>query len=141
MLLCAGEWRLGLAETLAGCIGEWRDPARAAQPLRAMLRGGMFAFVCAYEDADNCDNLCSDAQFKLADARAPESGRDLYSQPSMNRMKNTPSHIEEGHLTAALVNAFCRSFPIPPAAIMLDIDDTCDAVHGHKQVSLFYAHG
>ena len=43
-------------------------------------------------------------------------------------------------LTAALVDIFCRSFPAPPPAITLDIDDTCDAVHGHQQLSLFNAH-
>ncbi len=43
-------------------------------------------------------------------------------------------------MTAALVDIFCRSFPIPPAAITLEIDDTCDAVHGHQQLSLFNAH-
>ena len=43
-------------------------------------------------------------------------------------------------MTAALVDIFCRSFPVPPAAITLDIDDTCDPVHGHQQLSLFNAH-
>ena len=42
-------------------------------------------------------------------------------------------------MTAALVDIFCRSFPSPPAAITLDIDDTCDAVHGQQQLSLFNA--
>ena len=43
-------------------------------------------------------------------------------------------------MTAALVDLFCRSFPAPPAAITPDIDDTCDAAHGHQQLSLFNAH-
>ena len=42
-------------------------------------------------------------------------------------------------MTAALVDVFCRSFPAPPAAITLDIDDTCDPVHGRQQLSLFNA--
>ena len=45
------------------------------------------------------------------------------------RLENAPSRIEVARLTAALVDLFCRSFPAPPATIMLDIDDTCDAVH------------
>ena len=45
----------------------------------------------------------------------------------------------DGRLTAAQVDIFCRSFLAPPTAIMLDIDDTCDAVHGHEQLSLFNA--
>ena len=58
----------------------------------------------------------------------------------MSRLENAPSRSEVGRLTAALVDIFCRSFPIPPAAITLDIDDTCDRVHGHQQLSLFNAH-
>ena len=77
--------------------------------------------------------------FKLAVGRAPESGRDLCSQPTMSRLENAPSRVEVARMTAALVDVFCRSFPVPPAAITLDIDDTCDPVHGHQQLSLFNA--
>ena len=50
----------------------------------------------------------------------------------MSRLENAPSRIEVARMTAALVDLFCRSFPAPPAAITLDIDDTCDAVHGQR---------
>ena len=129
VLLRAADRRLGLAGTLAGCIREWRDPARAVHTLEAMLRFRMFAIVCGYEDADDCDALRGDPLFKLAVGQAPESGRDLCSQLTMSRLENAPSRIEVARLTAALVDLFCRSFPSPPAAITLDIDDNCDAVH------------
>ena len=32
-----------------------------------------------------------------------------------------------------------RGFPIPPTASTLDIDDTCDTVHGQQQLSRFNA--
>ena len=140
VLLRAAEHRLGLAEALAGCIRDWRDPDRVVHSLPAMLRFRMFAIACGYEDADDCDDLRGDPLFKLAVGRAPESGRDLCSQPTMSRLENAPSRIEVARLTAALVDIFCRAFPIPPAAITLDIDDTCDVVHGHQQLSLFNAH-
>ena len=140
ILLRAAERRLGLAEALAGCIREWRDPARRVHTLPAMLRFRMFAIACGYEDADDCDDLRADPLFKLTVGRAPESGRDLCSQPTMSRLENAPSRTEVGRLTAALVDIFCRSFASPPAAITLDIDDTCDRVHGHQQLSLFHAH-
>ena len=140
VLLRAAERRLGLAEALTGCIREWRDPDRVVHTLPAMLRFRMFAIACGYEDADDCDALRGDSLFKLAVGRAPESGRDLCSQPTMSRLENAPSRLEVARMTAALVDIFCRSFPIPPAAITLDIDDTCDAVHGHQQLSLFNAH-
>ena len=92
------------------------------------------------KDADDCDALRGDPLFKLAVGRAPESGRDLCSQPTMSRLENAPSRIEVARMTAALVDIFCRSFPAPPTAITLDIDDTCDPVHGRQQMSLFNAH-
>ena len=58
----------------------------------------------------------------------------------MSPRENAPSRLEVARMTAALVDLFCRSFAAPPAAITLDIDDTCDAVHGHQQLSLFHAH-
>lgn len=39
-----------------------------------------------------------------------------------------------------LVDAWMDSYPCEPAFITLDIDDTCDVVHGHQQLSLFNAH-
>ncbi len=140
VLLRAAERRLGLAETLAGCIREWRDPAPVAHTLPAMLRFRIFAIACGYEVADDCDALRGDPLFKLAIGRAPESGRALCSQPNMSRLENAPSRSEVARMTAALVDLFCRSFPAPAAAITLDIDDTCDRVHGHQQLSLFHAH-
>ena len=87
VLLRGAERRLGLAETLAGCIREWRDPARTVHTLPAMLRFRMFSIACGYEDADDCDDLRGDPLFKLAVGRAPESGRDLCSQPTMSRLE------------------------------------------------------
>ena len=34
----------------------------------------------------------------------------------------------------------CVGYPREPASVTLDIDDTCDVVHGHQQLSLFNAH-
>ena len=51
-LLRGVECPLGLAETLAGCIRDWRDPALVVHTLSAMLRFRMFAIACGYEDAD-----------------------------------------------------------------------------------------
>ena len=139
VLLREAERRFGLSETLAGCIREWRDPEWVVHALPAMFRFRMFAIACGYEDADDCNALGGDPLFKLAVGRAPESGRDLCSQPTTSRLENAPSRVEVARMTAALVDVFCRSFPIPPAAITLDIDDTCDPVHGRQQLSLFNA--
>src|ERR1700751_2617395 len=105
-----------------------------------MLRLRMFAIAAGYEDADDCDSLRYDPIFKMAVGHAPESGDPLCSQPTMSRLENAPSKIEIARLMAALVDGFCESYRRAPSSITLDIDDTCDTVHGHQQLSLFNAH-
>ena len=140
LLLREAERGLGLADLLAGCIRDRRDPGMVSHTLAEMLRFRMLAIACGYEDADDCDTLRFDPLFKLALGRPPEGGDPLCSQPTMSRCENMPSRLEAARMTAALVDHFCRSFPAPPEAITLDIDDTCDAVHGHQQLSLFHAY-
>ena len=43
-------------------------------------------------------------------------------------------------LTYALVDQWMDSYATAPDGVVLDIDDTCDVVHGHQQLSLFNAH-
>ena len=145
VLLRAAERRLGLAETLAGCIREWRDPARTVRTLPAMLRFRMFAIACGYEDADALRQAQERRPARRSAVQAggrPGAGEragPLFAadhEPAGERALAQRG----GRLTAALVDIFCRSFPSPPAAIVLDIDDTCDRVHGHQQFSLFNAH-
>jgi hypothetical protein len=140
LLLRAVERRLGLAERLAGCLRDRRDPLRIDHTLVEMLRLRMLAIAAGYEDADDCDALRHDPVFKLAVGRLPESDPPLCSQPTMSRLENAPSKIEVARLMAAMVDLFCVSWARGPASITLDIDDTLDRVHGHQQLSLFNAH-
>src|SRR6266566_5027640 len=39
-----------------------------------------------------------------------------------------------------MVDLYCASYSTPPDAVTLDIDDAVDAVHGHRQLSLFNGH-
>jgi hypothetical protein len=140
LLLRGVERHLGLAARLAGCIRDKRNPDGILHTVEEMLRLRMFAIAAGYEDANDCDGLRHDPLFKMALGRAPETGAPLCSQPTMSRLENAPSRIEIARMMAAMVDQFCASYCRPPASIILDIDDTFDAVHGHQQLSLFNAH-
>jgi hypothetical protein len=140
MLLSLAEQRLGVAERLAGFIPDRRDPWRIAHTIADMIRARVLAICCGYEDADDLDNLRSDPAFKLACGRLPDTGRDLCSQPTLSRLENAPGLKDVIRLTYALVDQWMASYATPPARVTLDIDDTCDVVHGHQQLSLFNAH-
>ena len=140
LLLREVERRLGVAARLADCLRDRRDPCRIDHAIVEMLRLRMFLIAAGYEDGDDCDRLRTDPVFKMAVGRPPESGEVLCSQPTISRLENAPSKIEVARMMAAMVDLFCASWPRPPEAIMLDIDDTLDRVHGHQQLSLFNAH-
>lgn len=140
LLLRDVERRLKIAERLARCLVDRRDPLRIDHEIVEMLRLRMFLIAAGYEDADDCDSLRADPAFKLAVGRLPETGSALCSQPTMSRLENAPSKIAIARMMAAMVDLFCASWRRPPAAITLDIDDTLDRVHGQQQLSLFNAH-
>ena len=140
MLLSLAEKRLGIADRLARLIPDRRDPTRITHSFADMIRARIFAICCGYEDADDLDALRTDPAFKLACGRLPDSGDDLCSQPTLSRLENAPRLRDVIRLSYALVDAWMDSYAREPEAVTLDIDDTCDVVHGHQQLSLFNAH-
>jgi hypothetical protein len=140
MLLAMAERRLGVADRLARCFPDRRDPMRILHTRADMIRARIHAIACGYEDADDLDFLRSDPAFKLACGRLPETGGDLCSQPTLSRMENAPTLKDAIRLTYALVDQWMASYEREPASVILDIDDTCDVAHGHQQLSLFNAH-
>ena len=68
-------------------------------------------------------------------------GPDLASQPTLSRLENAPTTCAmPSGLTYALIDQWMESYATAPDGVVLDIDDTCDVVHGHQQLSLFNAH-
>jgi hypothetical protein len=140
LLLGVVERQLGIAETLAQLIADPRNPAFVTHGIDDILRARILAIACGYEDADDLDHLRTDPAFKLACGRLPDSGGDLCSQPTVSRWENAPTLREVIRMTYAMVDLYCASYRQPPAAVTLDIDDSCDVVHGNQQMALFNAH-
>jgi hypothetical protein len=139
LLLAGADRRLCLIDTLAKIMPDHRDPAQITHTMADILRARILAIACGYPDANDLDVLRTDPAFKLACGRLPEGGDDLASQPTMSRWENAPDPRTLIRLTRAMVDLWCQSRPAPKAMI-LDIDDTADIVHGHQQLSLFNAH-
>ena len=137
VILRAIEARLGIAETLASCLPDDRDPARVVHGYDEMIRARLFAIACGYEDGDDLDSLRCEPAFKLACGRLPESGADLVSQPSLSRLENLASWRDLVRLGLAMIDLFCRSFARVPESITLDIDETDDTAHGQQELAFF----
>jgi hypothetical protein len=133
------ERRLGIAERLARCLADLRSPERVRHTIAEMIRFRVLLIAAGYPDANDCDALRADPAFKMAVGRAPESGADLCSQPTMCRLENLPDATALKRMMAAMVELFCDSSTDVPRRIVLDIDDTCDRAHGRQQLALFHA--
>ena len=58
----------------------------------------------------------------------------------VSRVENAPTLKEIIRLSYALVDIWLKSYKKPPKAVILDIDDTVDVVHGHQKLALWHAH-
>ena len=133
------ERQAGLARRLASCMVDARDPAKVQHRLEDIIRFRIMMIAAGYEDGNDAANLRHDPSFKIALERDPETGADLCSQPTISRMENQPDARALIRMSEEMVRFYCQSFRRAPDQIVLDIDDTFDAVHGHQQLRLFNA--
>jgi Transposase DDE domain group 1 len=133
------EKRLRVADRLAACIKDPRAPDQITHALADIIRFRLLMIAAGYEDGTDASDLRRDPLFKMALDRAP-SGRELCSQPTISRLENRPDVRSLLRMGRAMVDLYCASFRQVPRRIVLDIDDTFDAVHGSQQLRLFNAH-
>jgi hypothetical protein len=132
--------RLGVAAIVADPLPDTRNPLLVVHSYRAMLTARMMAIAAGYEDADDLDALRHDPALLIACDRAPESGHGIPSQPTISRLENVARVKALYRIGIGYIDLFCRGYATPPHAIVLDIDDTDDLVHGGQQLALFNTH-
>ena len=139
LLLREVEQRLGVADRLAACIKDPRSPEHITHSLADIIGFRLMMIAAGYEDGNDAASLRVDPMFKMALDLAP-SDRALCSQPTISRLENLPDTRALLGMGRAMVDLYCDSFPTVPKRIVIDIDDTFDAVHGGQQLRLFNAH-
>src|SRR6266550_6023456 len=128
LMLREVEQRLRVADRLAGCIDQ-RAPDQITHTLADIIRFRLLMIAAGYEDGNDANSLRADPMFKMAHDLAPSDG-ELCSQSTISRLENLPETRTLLRMGRAMV----------PKRIVLDIDDTFDAVHGGQQLRLFNAH-
>jgi hypothetical protein len=133
------EQRLRIAERMAACIEDPRAADQITHTFAAIIRFRLLMIAAGYEDGNDADTLRHDPMFKMALDLTP-SDRELCSQPTISRLENLPDVRALLRMGRTMVDLYCESFRQVPKRIVLDIDDTFDAVHGGQQLRLFNAH-
>src|SRR5829696_2303998 len=121
------EKRLRVADRLAACIKDPRAPEQITHTLADIIRFRLLMIAAGYEDGNDASDLRRDPLFKMALDLAP-SDRELCSQPTLSRLENRPDVRSLLRMGRAMVDLYCASFRQVPKRIVLDIDDTFDAV-------------
>src|SRR3954447_3671346 len=133
------ERRLDVAGRLAAGIADPRHPERVVHGLDEIVRFRMLMIAAGYEDGNDADRLRTDPMFKLALERLG-SDAALCSPSTISRLENLPGPRPPLRMGQAMIDLYCASFRQVPSRIVLDVDDTFDAVHGEQQLRLFNAH-
>lgn len=137
LLLREVEAISGILSRISDAIRDRRHKSYVTHAVAELVKQRVFQIACGYEDANDCDALRSDPGIKAACGVLPLSGSDLGSQPTMSRFENQIRRSDLYRIARAFLDCFIASYARPPAAIILDIDDTQDTVYGTQQLSLF----
>jgi len=139
LLLREVDKKLGLTSRLAGCVNDGRDCNRVKVTIAEMLCQRVMGIAAGYEDCNDHDTLKSDPMLKLASGRAPISGDDLASQPTLSRFENSVSSTELWRMEEVLLELFIigqRGKKI--SRLVIDADATDDPAHGQQEFEFFH---
>jgi hypothetical protein len=131
---------LGVAHRIARHIPDARNPLLITHTFADMVLARTMMIAAGHEDCDDIDTLKSDPAFKIACDRAPETGVDLMSQPTLSRLENAADAKALYKIGIALIDLYLDGYATAPSHIVLDIDGTDDLVHGGQQLALFNTH-
>jgi hypothetical protein len=137
VLVRAVDDRLKLSEQIAYCLRDSRQIGKIKHSYVSQVRQRLNMIVSGNEDLNDADTLAGDGMHKLAAGRNPESDPDLASDATLGRFENDRTEEELTFLQELLVHLFIQQQKSPPQRIALDMDTTCDEVHGYQQLSFY----
>lgn len=129
--------RLRLSEQIAYCLAERRQKGKIKHSVLSQIRQRLNMIVAGYEDLNDADQLASDGIHKLVAGRNPQTEPGLASDATLGRLEIGRSEQELTFLQELLVHVFIQQQKRNPERITLDMDTTCDEVHGYQQLSFY----
>src|SRR5262249_61490696 len=133
----ATDDKLELSEQIAMCLADRRQAGKVKHEIVDQIRQRLYMITAGHEDLNDADKLSGDAMHKLAVRRNPVSDRDLASDSTLVRLENGRTEQELGFLQELPVHLFIQQCKQAPDRIVLDMDTTCDEVHGDQQLSFY----
>ena len=160
LLLREVEAKFGFIAQFARCFTDYRDPDCTTHTLEELLKQRVFGLCLGYEDLNDHEQLRYDPLLAVLvgkkdplghDRPGRDKGKALAGKSTLNRLELTPvranadsrykkivAHLDT--MQAFFVKAFVQQHLAPPARVVLDVDATDFALHGHQLGRFFHGY-
>ena len=144
---------LGLVRRFAGCFVDRRDPRYTEHLVQTLVGQRIFGLALGYEDLNDHDELRKDPVLQVLAGKLDTVLRDdcapLAGKSTLNRLEHTPKrHGAKYHkvdcvpeqVEALLVELFLEAHERAPRELVIDLDATDIALHGHQEGRFFHGY-
>ena len=152
LLLRETDRAIGLIDRLAACFRDGREPGRVVHSLRTLIGQRIIGLALGYEDVNDHDDLRFDPVLALFSERLAPRRSDcaaLGGKSTLNRLEHAPRFTDDRYRKIAVkrravedlfVDLFLDAHSTAPKEIVLDLDATDDALHGHQEGRFFHGY-
>ena len=148
LLLRQADRRLNLLQRLAACFQDARDPRYVVHQLPEMVRQRVYGLVLGYEDRNDHEQLRHDPLLALLAEKAEMGQEPLAGKSTLNRLElggENPDRYkkilyDQAAIDQLLVDVFLEAHEQAPERMVLDMDMTDLAIHGHQEGRFFHGY-
>ncbi len=158
LLLRETDRRIRLLKRLRDCFRDGRNPARVEHGLEQMLAQRIYALALGYEDLNDHEQLREDPLLAVLTGKSDPTGQDrkrqrdkgkpLAGKSTLNRLEHgiaTPDRYKKVNYDAEaidrlLVDLWLEAHAQAPEEVILDLDTTDVALHGHQENRFFHGY-
>lgn len=160
LLLREVEAKFGFITQFARCFTDYRDPNAVEHTLPELLKQRIFGLCLGYDDLNDHDQLRHDPLLAVlvgkkdpfgTDRHGRNQGKALAGKSTLNRLELTPVRANAdsrykkivAHLDTMqqyFVEMFVQQHVVPPTRVVLDVDATDFALHGHQLGRFFHGY-
>jgi len=160
LLLREVDNKFNFITQFAGCFTDHRDPECTEHSLVELLKQRIFGLCLGYDDINDHEQLRYDPLLAVLvgkkdplgqDRLGRNKGKPLAGKSTLNRLELTPVRASAksrykkivAHLDTMqhfFVQAFVQQHVVPPTRIVLDVDATDFALHGHQLGRFFHGY-
>ena len=148
VLLRETDRRLNLLPRLAACFEDRRAPWLVSHPVSEMAAQRVYALALGYEDLTDHDQLREDPLLAVLSGKPQAGQKPLAGKSTLNRLElggEEPSRYKkiqyhQEAIDELMTQIFLEAHSPAPERIVLDLDTTDLALHGHQEGRFFHGY-